>query len=941
MDQNRNFIRIKHAKENNLKNISLDIPKEKLVVITGVSGSGKSSLAFDVLYSEGRRRYVDSLSNYARQFLGGTSKPDVESIEGLSPAIAIDQKTTSNNPRSTVGTVTEIYDFYRLLFARIGRPFCPNHNIEISSQSVTQIINKLFKQPLNSWIQILSPVVIEKKGTHKDLLDKLRKESFIRVKVNDKILRLDSEINLEKNKKHNISIVVDRVQITKENRSRIYEGIQIASEYSDGIIIVENMETDYHELFSRNFACPHGDFSIPKIEPRMFSFNSPQGACDECKGLGFIEKPIWEKNVNEDLTILEGGIKYFGEKLSGYDWQQFAVLLKYYKIPLDKKIKTFTKKEREIILDGSLEPIKYTLKGKTSESIKFDYVEGIGQKIERRYHETNSDYARDWYKKFLGEATCTKCQGRRLNVAALSVKINGINIYQLSTLSIEKAYEWIKTLKLDLQESEISKLILDEIKSRFKFLINVGLSYLTLDRISRTLSGGESQRIRLASQLGSKLTGVIYVLDEPSIGLHQRDNAKLIASLKGIRDLGNTVLIVEHDEETMLASDHIIDIGPNAGNDGGEVVAQGTPTEVKAAPTLTGKFLSGKDKIPIPEKRREGNGKTIQIVGAKENNLQNIDVTIPLGVFNVITGVSGSGKSTLINETLYKALYNKISKGEKFEHVGKHTKIEGLENIDKVINVSQDPIGRTPRSNPATYTGVFDDIRDIFSSTKEAQIRGYKKGRFSFNVKDGRCDKCNGDGTIKISMHFLPDVYVTCTQCEGKRYNEETLQVKFKEKTISDILAMSVDEAYLFFENQPKIKNKLQYLKNVGLGYIELGHPSTLISGGEAQRIKLATYLQKKPTGKTLYILDEPTTGLHNHDIKKLLKVLDHIVDHGDTIIVIEHNLDVIKVADYIIDLGPEGGEKGGEIVAKGRPEQIIGAKRSATAPFLKEIFKK
>ncbi|NOQ50227.1 MAG: excinuclease ABC subunit UvrA [Mycoplasmataceae bacterium] len=940
MEKNK-YIKIKNAKENNLKNISIEIPKEKLIVITGVSGSGKSSLAFDVLYSEGRRRYVDSLSNYARQFLGGTSKPDVESIEGLSPAIAIDQKTTSNNPRSTVGTTTEIYDFYRLLYSRIGRPFCPVHNIEITSQSITQIVNKVMERPKESWIQIMSPVIIDEKGTHHELLEKLKKESFIRVKIDGKVIKLDSEIILSRTKKHNISIIIDRVEINDTNRSRIFEGIQIASEHSDGIVIVADPNTDYNELFSRNFACPHGDFSLPKIEPRMFSFNSPQGACDTCKGLGFIEKPLWDKMVFEEKSIIDGGLKFFGEKMSGMDWQELMILLKHYQIPLDKALKNFTDDQKNILINGSDEPIKYTLQGKTIVNTKINYIEGIGTKINRRYLSTDSDFARTYYKKFLGESVCTSCLGKRLNVPALSVKINELNIYELSIFSIENAYIWFQQIKLTGQEKEISKLVIDEIMARFEFLINVGLGYLTLNRIARTLSGGESQRIRLASQLGSKLTGVIYVLDEPSIGLHQRDNAKLIRSLKGIRDLGNTVVVVEHDEETMMESDYIIDIGPLAGDQGGEIVAHGVPKELLYSNGLTGKFLSGRDKIEVPKKRRGGNGKVLQIAGARANNLKNLTISIPLNTFVAVTGVSGSGKSTLINEILYKKLHNQITKGDKFEKVGEHDAINGHEHIDKIVNVSQSPIGRTPRSNPATYTGVFDNIRDVFALTRDAQIRGYKKGRFSFNVKDGRCDKCNGDGTIKISMHFLPDVYVTCSLCDGKRYNEETLQIKYRGKNIADILAMSVNEAHQFFINLPKIKNNLQYLIDVGLGYISLGHPSTLISGGEAQRIKLATYLQKRPTGKTLYILDEPTTGLHNYDIKKLLLVLNRIVDNGDSVIVIEHNLDVIKTADYIIDLGPEGGEHGGEIIAAGRPEAIVGVKGSATAPFLKKVLKR
>ncbi len=938
----KTHIEIKGARENNLKNINVDIPKEKLVTITGVSGSGKSSLAFGVLYNEGRRRYVDSLSNYARQFIGGTSKPDVESIEGLSPAIAIDQKTTSNNPRSTVGTITEIYDFYRLLFARIGKPFCPNHNIEISSQTVTEILNKIFKYDKGTNIQILAPKIQDRKGTHQDLFKDLKAKGFIRVKVNGEIHRLDEEIKLEKNKSHNISIIIDRTSIDKENRSRIFEAIQVASAASDGLIEIENLDSKTTELFSQNFSCYHGDFSIGKIEPRLFSFNSPHGACPVCKGLGEIQEVTWEKLVNSELSILEGGILYFGEKLEGIEWSKFEALLSHYNISITKKLSQFTKKEKDLILYGSDEIIDHVINGKKMQNVRVkDRIEGLAEKIWRRYESSTSEKAKEWYKKFLGSKVCSSCNGARLNQEALAVKINGMNINDLTKLSIADSTEWINKLKLTKKESEISGLVLDEIKSRFNFLMNVGLHYLTLDRIAGTLSGGESQRIRLASQLGSRLTGVVYVLDEPSIGLHQRDNEKLINTLKDIRDLGNTVVVVEHDEETMYESDYIIDIGPRAGEYGGEVVAQGTPDEIIKSDSLTGDFLSGRDYIPVPKKRRKGNGKTIQVVGAEENNLKNVDVTIPLGVFNVVSGVSGSGKSTLVNEIIYKGIYNKISKQGETLKVGKHKKIEGISNIDKVVNISQDPIGRTPRSNPATYTGVFDDIRDLFAMTKDAKVRGYQKGRFSFNVPGGRCDKCQGDGIIKIPMHFLPDVNVVCDQCDGKRYNEETLQIKYRDKSISDVLEMSVDEALEFFVKVPKIHRRLQYIKDVGLGYIKLGHSATLLSGGEAQRVKLALHLQKRATGKTVYILDEPTTGLHNADIKLLLNVLNRIVEGGDTLIVIEHNLDVIKTADFLIDLGPDGGIGGGEIVAKGTPELVASSKKSSTAPFLKEILRK
>jgi len=936
----KKFISVKGAKENNLKNISVDIPKNKLVVITGVSGSGKSSLAFDVLYNEGKRRYIDSLSNYARQFLGGTTKPDVEAIEGLSPAIAIGQKTTSNNPRSTVGTVTEIYDFYRLLFSRIGKPFCPYHDIEISSQTITEILDQIYKYKEGTEVQILAPKVIGEKGTHKKLLDNLKGEGFLRVRINDVVYRLDSEINLEKNKRHNISIIIDRVIINKENRERLFEAIQLASEETEGLIRVKNVKTEESELFSTKYACPHGDFSIGKLEPRIFSFNSPQGACDKCKGLGIIEEVTWEKLVNPMLTILEGGLLYFGEKLSGVEWQEFEVLLSHYDISITKKLSTFTKEEKDLILYGSTEEIIYMIKTDKRNVRKNDRIEGLADKIWRKYESTDSEKNRTYYSKFLGNKICDICNGQRLSKASLAVKINNMNIADLTKLSIKNSLDWINTLTLNQQEKEISSLIVDEITSRFKFLINVGLSYLTLDRMAGTLSGGEAQRIRLASQLGSRLTGILYVLDEPSIGLHQKDNEKLIKTLKDIRDLGNTVLVVEHDEETMYESDYIIDIGPSAGAYGGEISALGTPDEVSQSDSLTGKYLSGREYIEVPRRRRKGNGKTVKVMGASENNLKHISVTIPLNTFTVVTGVSGSGKSTLVNEIIYKGLHNKVTKFGNQLKTGKFNRIEGATNVDKVINISQEAIGRTPRSNPATYTGVFDHIRDLFAETKESKLRGYQKGRFSFNVPGGRCDKCNGDGIIKISMHFLPDVEVVCGQCNGKKYNEGTLQIKYKDKNIADILAMSVDEALEFFTNIPKIKNNLQFLKDVGLGYIQLGHSATLLSGGEAQRIKLATYLQKKPTGKTIYFLDEPTTGLHVHDVKELIKVLNRIVNDGDTLIIIEHNLDIIKSADYIIDLGPEGGENGGTVIASGTPEAVSGYADSATGVYLKQKLK-
>ena len=934
---NKDKIIIKGARENNLKNINVEIPKEKFTIITGVSGSGKSSLAFEVLYNEGRRRYVDSLSNYARQFIGGTNKPDVDSIEGLSPAIAIDQKTTSNNPRSTVGTITEIYDFYRLLFARVGKPYCPNHNIEISKKSISEILDSVYSKYTNKTIMVLSPVVSEVEEDPTELLDKLRSQSFIRVKINNKIFRLDQNIKLPKAKKTNISIIIDRVEVNEENRGRLFEGFQLSSEHSKGFIEIEYKGEN--ERFSSNYSCPYGDFTVDKIEPRLFSFNSPQGACPKCSGLGINQEVTWEKLIDRNLTILEGGIKYFGEKMQGIDWTIFKALLEHYDIPITKKLSSFTKRDKELIINGSDEPIHYAYKLKGNSLKEFKRIEGLGEKIWRRYEATSSERSKDFYKKFLGETVCNLCNGNRINEKASSVKIEGINITELTKLSIGDSLKWINKIKLNKKDKEISKLIVDEIKSRLFFLENVGLNYLTLNRIAGTLSGGESQRIRLASQLGTKLTGVIYVLDEPSIGLHQRDNTKLIQTLKDIRDLGNTVVVVEHDEETMYEADYIIDIGLDAGENGGEVIAFGTPDQVSKMDTHTGNFLSGKEYIPVPKKRREGNGKYLEILGSKENNLKNANAAIPLGTLTVVSGVSGSGKSTIINEILYKELYNRLTKNAEPLRVGEHDSIKGSQYLDKVVAISQDPIGRTPRSNPATYTGVFDEIRTLFSQTKEAKIRGYEKGRFSFNVPGGRCDKCEGDGIIRIPMHFLPDVHVVCDLCEGKRYNEETLQIKYKNKTISDVLKMSVDEALKFFSQVHKIYNKLLFLKDVGLGYIKLGHSATLLSGGEAQRVKLAYHLQKKATGKTLYILDEPTTGLHNADIKILLKVLQRIVDGGDTLIVIEHNLDIIKSADWIIDLGPEGGEGGGRVVAKGTPENIIGNKESATAPYLKEAL--
>ena len=936
----KKFIKIKHARENNLKNISVNIPKEELVIVTGVSGSGKSSLAFNVLYNEGRRRYVDSLSNYAKQFLGGTSRPDVESIEGLSPAIAIDQKTTSNNPRSTVGTITEIFDFYRLLFARIGKPFCPNHNIEISSRTISEVTDQIMKDNKKQKIKLLSPIVRGEKGTHEHVLEKLRKEGFIRLIIDDKEYTLDEDIKLTKNKKHNISIVVDRIIVSKAERSRIFEAVQVASTYSEGNVICLNIDTNQSSLFSLRLACKYGDFSIEKIEPKLFSFNSPFGACEECKGLGFAQTTKWEKLIEPGNSILNSGIKFFN-KSSLINWARLEALCKFYKIDITQNVEDLPQHHIDIIMNGSDVAIEHEIPIKGSKVKYNEKIEGLGKMIERRMKETSSESQRNFYISFLHEKPCRMCKGERLNKKALAVKIEGINIIDLTKKSISEAYDWFIGLKLTINEQKIIELVVNEITNRFEFLINVGLGYLTLDRMAKTLSGGESQRIRLASQLGSKLTGVTYVLDEPSIGLHQRDNMKLIDSLKKIRDLGNTVVVVEHDEESMFESDYIIDIGVGAGVNGGEVVFAGTPNEILDSESLTGKYLSRREYIGVPKKRRQPNGKELTIIGARENNLKNIDVSIPLGVMTIITGVSGSGKSTLINEILYKALHNNTMKLGDPHKVGKHDHINGMDNIDKVVQITQTPIGKTPRSNPATYTSTFDDIRNIFAATKDAKIKGFEKGRFSFNVKDGRCDKCNGDGIITIPMHFLPDVHVECDQCKGKRYNEETLLIKYKNKTISDILNMSIDESSDFFKNIPKIFKKLSLLQEVGLGYMTLGQQSTLLSGGEAQRVKLATHLQKKPTGKTLYILDEPTTGLHFHDIKKLLKVLNKIVDHGDSMIIIEHNLDIIKNGDYIIDIGIGGGKDGGEIIAKGTPEQIASSKKSVTGVYIKKELNK
>ncbi len=933
---------IKGARENNLKNINLTLPKNKLIVMTGVSGSGKSSLAFDTIYAEGQRRYVESLSSYARQFLGGTEKPDVDSIEGLSPAISIDQKTTNKNPRSTVGTVTEIYDYLRLLFARIGIPYCPIHNKPIKSQSIEEMTNQILTLDINTKIKVLSPIKYGEKGTHKDLLNGLRKDGYTKVIIDDTEYDLDEEIELSKNKKHNILVVIDRLIIKENIRSRLYEAIELASKLSNGKVVINVIGSD-DIVMSEKYACPDCDFSLPELEPRMFSFNAPYGACPDCKGLGVNQNISVDLIIpDKDKSLMEGAIVawQWGDE-NNINFTQLQTVCKLYNIDMNIPIKDIDKKKLDIILYGTNEIIdfKYTSKNGGSRVTKAPF-EGVVNNLQRRYIETKSNWIREWLEGFMVESECPTCKGSRLDSSILSVKINRKNIYEFTLLSIKDLYDFINNLKLNNEQIEISRLILAEIKSRLEFLINVGLGYLTLARMAGSLSGGEAQRIRLATQIGSRLTGVLYVLDEPSIGLHQRDNERLISSLKNMRDLGNTLIVVEHDTETMLAADYLVDIGPKAGTHGGEVIAAGTVEEVlKNENSLTARYLTGKEKIEVPLKRRKGNGKYLEIKGAKENNLKNINVKIPLGVFNAVTGVSGSGKSTLINQILLKAVSNYLYKSK--EVPGKYKEIKGLENIDKVVNISQAPIGRTPRSNPATYVGVFDDIREVFANTKEAKVRGYDKSRFSFNVKGGRCEACYGDGVKKIEMHFLPDVYVPCSVCEGTRYNSETREIKYKGKNIYDVLEMRVEEALTFFENVPKVKNKLEMLKDVGLSYIKLGQGSPTLSGGEAARIKLAKELQKKPTGKSLFILDEPTTGLHQDDIKKLLKILERIVDNGDTIIVIEHNLDVIKVADNIIDLGPEGGDEGGKVVAIGTPEEVAKVKESYTGKFLVNELKK
>ena len=933
---------IKGARENNLKNIDIELPKNQMIVMTGLSGSGKSSLAFDTIYAEGQRRYVESLSAYARQFLGGSEKPDVDSIEGLSPAISIDQKTTSNNPRSTVGTVTEIYDYLRLLFARIGIPYCPHHHIPISSQSVEEMTDKVLEYPEGTKIIIMAPVVHGEKGTHKDILDKLRKEGYIRIRVNNEMLDLSEDIDLDKNKKDNIDVVIDRIAIKEDSHSRIFEAIEAATKLSNGKVIIQILGDNAKEIvFSEQFACPHCDFSLSELEPRIFSFNAPYGACPECKGLGV--KLQIDKDLiipDQTLAIAEGCIKTLTDDPEGLDYKRLECLCKHYKINMTKPWKSLSKKHQDLVLYGSDEIISFKYNSKSGNLYnKKDFYEGIINTLERRYMETNSTWIRDWLENYMVEYECDVCHGARLTDEVLSVKIGNKNIYEVTCMSIKELVKFFQKVTLTEEQKQIANLVLKEINERLSFLSNVGLEYLTLNRSAGTLSGGEAQRIRLATQIGSHLTGVLYVLDEPSIGLHQKDNEKLIKSMQEMRDLGNTLIVVEHDTDTMMACDYLVDIGPGAGDHGGKIIAQGTPEEVmKCEESITGQYLSGKKKIEIPQTRRKGNGKFIKIKGAKENNLKNIDVDIPLGAFTCVTGVSGSGKSSLINEILCKAVSQQLYKTK--EKPGKHDKILGIEHLDKIIAISQNPIGRTPRSNPATYTGVFDDIRTLFTTTKEAKMYGFEKNRFSFNVKGGRCEACRGDGVKKTEMHFLPDVYVPCEVCHGTRYNRETLSIKYKGKNIAEVLDMRVSEALTFFDNVPKIKHKLQVLEDVGLGYIKLGQSAPTLSGGEAERVKLAKELQRKATGKTLFVLDEPTTGLHVDDIKRLLAILQKIVDNKDTVVVIEHNLDVIKVADHIIDLGPEGGDGGGTIVATGTPEDIANVKESATGEFLKKILK-
>ncbi|MDR7073077.1 excinuclease ABC subunit UvrA [Fictibacillus barbaricus] len=941
MATNQNII-VKGARAHNLKNIDITIPRDKLVVLTGLSGSGKSSLAFDTIYAEGQRRYVESLSAYARQFLGQMDKPDVDSIEGLSPAISIDQKTTSRNPRSTVGTVTEIYDYLRLLFARVGRPVCPVHNVEITSQTIEQMVDRILEYPERTKLQILAPVVSGRKGEHVKTLEDIKKQGYVRVRINGEMREISEEIKLEKNKKHSIEIVIDRIVVKEGIATRLADSLEAALNLGGGSVIVDVMGEE-ELLFSQNHACPYCGFSIGELEPRLFSFNSPFGACQSCDGLG-VKLEVDPELVIPDwsLTLNQNAIAPWEPISSQYYPQLLKSICNHFGIDMDTPVKDLPKDQMDKILNGSgKEYITFRYKNDFGQVRKNEIqFEGVLGNIERRYRETSSDYIREQMEGYMAQKPCPACKGHRLKKEALAVLINGKHIGHTTAMSITEAKEFFENLDLTNKERAIAKLILREIVDRSGFLINVGLDYLALSRAAGTLSGGEAQRIRLATQVGSRLMGVLYILDEPSIGLHQRDNDRLIRTLEEMRSLGNTLIVVEHDEDTMLAADYIIDIGPGAGAHGGVITSKGTPQEIMEDPeSLTGQYLSGKKFIPLPKKRRKPDGRFIEVKGATENNLKNVSAKIPLGLFTGVTGVSGSGKSTFVNEILHKALAQKLHRAK--DKPGAHKEIKGLEHIDKVIDIDQSPIGRTPRSNPATYTGVFDDIRDVFAATNEAKVRGYKKGRFSFNVKGGRCEACRGDGIIKIEMHFLPDVYVPCEVCHGKRYNRETLEVKYKGKNIADILDMTVEDSVEFFANIPKIKRKLQTILDVGLGYIKLGQSATTLSGGEAQRVKLASQLHKRSTGKTIYILDEPTTGLHVDDISRLLVVLQRLVDNGDSVLVIEHNLDVIKQCDHLIDLGPEGGDKGGMIVGAGTPEALAEIEESHTGRYLAPILKR
>ncbi|WP_262177322.1 excinuclease ABC subunit UvrA [Saccharococcus sp. Marseille-Q5394] len=933
---------IQGARVHNLKDIDVRIPRDKLVVMTGLSGSGKSSLAFDTIYAEGQRRYVESLSAYARQFLGQMDKPDVDVIEGLSPAISIDQKTTSRNPRSTVGTVTEIYDYLRLLFARVGKPICPNHGIEISSQTIEQMVDRIMQLPERSRLQILAPVISGRKGTHAKLIEDIKKQGYVRIRVNGDVIDLDDNIELNKNKKHTIEVVIDRIVVKEGIEARLSDSLESALRLAEGNVLVDVIDVE-ELLFSEHHACPICGFSIGELEPRMFSFNSPFGACPDCDGLGTkLEVDPDLVIPDNSLTLNENAIAPWIPTSSQYYPELLKTICKHFKIPMDVPVKDLPDDDLNIILYGSKEEkIKFQYTNEFGNTrVNNIYFEGVLANVERRFKETSSDYIREQMEKYMASRACPACHGYRLKEETLAVKVNGTHIGEVTSLSITEADRFFNDLVLSEKDMQIARLILREIAERLGFLINVGLDYLTLSRAAGTLSGGEAQRIRLATQIGSRLTGVLYILDEPSIGLHQRDNDRLIGTLQSMRDIGNTLIVVEHDEDTMIAADYLIDIGPGAGAAGGQIVSAGTPEEVMNDPkSLTGQYLSGKKFIPLPIERRQPDGRIVSIKDASENNLKDVDVDFPLGQFIAVTGVSGSGKSTLVNEVLYKVLAQKLNRSK--QKPGKFTSITGLEELEKVIEIDQSPIGRTPRSNPATYTGVFDDVRDVFAMTNEAKVRGYKKGRFSFNVKGGRCEACRGDGIIKIEMHFLPDVYVPCEVCHGKRYNRETLEVTYKGKNIADVLSMTVEDALVFFENIPKISRKLQTIVDVGLGYVQLGQPATTLSGGEAQRVKLASELHKRSNGKSFYILDEPTTGLHVHDIEKLLLVLQRLVDTGNTVLVIEHNLDVIKTVDHIIDLGPEGGDKGGQIIASGTPEEVAENGVSYTGHYLKPILER